>query len=392
MKSELLLLTRNFYPTIGGVEVYILEFIKFFTAKGRGKIHVLCPKKSALPDELKNGHVYLYSPKSNFTFFEIDHVLTGIKAYFQIIIFFVIFFIQGSGFLLKKNNKIKVIYAVGGIVAIMSALALGRIFGKKIFGHMHADFQFSQFPKLWKDFYKKIFSGLDKVFVNSRDGKIDLEKIGVDKTKIEIIDNWADGSIFELKDKESCRKALKLPLDKKIFLFVGRLSFEKGINEVLDCIEQYRNREDIFFVIIGDGHLKEKVFNCIKDNKQAVYAGSKKTKELVDYYNAADAALWGSIDTYYISITMIEGFHCGLPALCPKGTTNVPKWGKKEFEIKDGVLPDFAGILFESSAKGLSEAIEKFLKMKFDSKKIKEYALMKYSEKNAERIVEEMFS
>lgn len=73
--------------------------------------------------------------------------------------------------------------------------------------------------------------------------------------------------------------------------------------------------------------LKGAIEKRIKNNNNAIFLGPKRGVELVDYYNAADALLWGSIDTHYLSITIMEALHCGLPILAPRGTTNVCKWG-----------------------------------------------------------------
>ena len=392
MPTDILLITRNFHPTIGGVEAYITEFMKYFVKKQKGNLHILCPKRCSLPAELKNARIHLYIPGQNFTFVEIDILLKGIRVWFQGFIFQIIIFVDGIKFLLRKKIDILGIYGVGGPFAIIPTLILARLFGKKAYGHMHADFQFTQRRGLLKIFYRKLFNSLDRVFVNSRDVEIDLLNIGVNKLKIVMISNWVDRQVFKLKDKRICKQLFSFPEDKKVLLFVGRLSFEKGINEVLDCIDYFKGNKGYFFVIVGEGPLKGEVERRLRSNGNAIFLGPKRNFELVDYYNAADVLLWGSIDTSYVSITIMEALRCGLPILAPRSTTNVSKWGIKEYEVKEEVLPDFLGLLFKSNAKGLAKAIEKFTNLNFDRIRINQYATERYSDRNAGRIFEEFYS
>lgn len=310
----------------------------------------------------------------------------------QTILYYCFILFKGGGVLFKKKKNIACIYGVGGPFSIFPSLILAKLFRKNCFGHLHADFQFARRSGLLKILYRGLFNNLDRIFVNSKDVEIDLLNIGVNKSRVIVIANWVDTQIFRLKDKKACRQLLNFSEDKKVLLFVGRLSFEKGINEVLDCIDYFKDDDRYFFVIVGDGPLKENVKKRLKDNNSAIYMGPKRSAELVDYYNASDALLWGSIDTYYVSITTMEALHCGLPILSPRGTTNVPKWGIKEFEVKDGVLPDFAGMLFESSAGGLVGAVRRFMDVNFDRKRINQYAIEQYSDKNAVFIFEEFYS
>ena len=392
MPTDILLISRNFHPAIGGVETYITEFMKYFVKKQKGDLHILCPKRCSLPAGLKNARIHLYTPGLNFTFAEIDILLKGIQVWLQGFIFQIIIFIKGVSFLGRKKAGILGIYGVGGPFAIIPALILARLFGKKAYGHMHADFQFTRRSGLLKIFYRRLFNSLDRVFVNSRDVEIDLLNISVNKSKIVIISNWVDTQIFRLKDKRVCRQLFNFPEDKKVLLFVGRLSFEKGINEVLDCIDYFKDNKRYFFVIIGEGPLKGEVERRLRSNGNAIFLGPKRNFELVDCYNAADILLWGSIDTSYVSITIMEALHCGLPILAPRGTTNVSKKEIKKFEVKNEVIPDFLGLLFKSSAKELAEAIKKFTNLNFDRIRINQYATERYSDRNAERIFEEFYS
>jgi len=387
MKGNTLVIIRNFYPNIGGVETYINEFIKIYVKRKNTRLYIVCPIKGFLPESIKRNKVTMFIPKFNCSFVNLDTERRQILRMIQVIIYYIFILIQSVKVLLHKESNVAYIYGVGGPFSIFPSIILSKVFRKKCFGHIHADFQFKK--RLSRLIYRILFNKLDKIFVNSKDVQIDLLEIGVDKRKVVVIDNWVDKQIFKLKDKKTCRQVLNLPENKKILLFVGRLSPEKGINEVLDCIDFFKNDKRFFFVIIGDGPLKNVVEKRIQKNNNVIFLGPKKNFELVNYFNAADLLLWGSIDTHYVSITIMEALHCGLPVIAPITTTQDGKIGVEKYKVRPETLPSEVGVLFEGNVESLINAIDEFFSKKFIREEIKKYALKKYSEDNADLVLSE---
>ena len=389
MSKNTLIITRNFHPCIGGVETYIIEFIKCYIKRENSFLYILTPVRGTLPDYIDKKHdIRLISPKVNLSFVNIDKEEHGtlIQAFVQ----WLYLLIKGSQLILAKND-ISNIYGIGGPFAIVPSYILSKLFNKRCFGHIHADFQFQRRSTIARWFYKCVFKGLDRLFVNSQDVKTDILAINVPEEKLCIIHNWIDTNIFNLKNKKTCRENLNLPLDKDILLFVGRLSGEKGILQVLDCIDILGDHNSFIFLIVGDGPLRPIVEKRIKDKRNAVFAGPKSGVELANFYNAADVLLWGSIDTHYVSIVIMEALHCGLPVLAPRTTTQDGKIGIKEYFVKDETLPREVGLLFEGDVNSLIKAITVFFSTKFSRKKINLYAAEKYSEKNANPVLAELW-
>ncbi len=387
MGKNTLIITKNFYPEIGGVETYILEFIKYFIKKKSGIIYVITPKESILPAIFRNNkRVKLICPKFNITFTNPDVNFNIISTSIQICIYLFFVFSQ-SIILLLKQPKISNIIGIGGSFSISLSFLLGSVFNRKKFGHFHADFQFKKRSFVARSYYKLVFNRLDRIFVNSKDVLKDLVAIGVRKVKINIINNWVDANIFKIKDKKKIRRKLKLPLDKKILLFVGRLSTEKGIEEVLHCASILGERKDLIFIIVGLGPLQNLAIQYAENNKNIYYLGPKKPFELTDYYNASDFLLWGSLDVYYVSITIMEALHCGLPVIAPAVSTQGGKEKNEKFAVDENTLPPEVGILIKTSGEKLTKSIDNMLSKDFNRKIIKEYALKKYSEKNADPVL-----
>ena len=386
MRHNTLIITRNFYPSVGGVETYITEFIKCYLKRRKGHIYILCPIKAQLSNSIESNNTRLITPKTDLFFRNIDRDENTFLDLLQALLWYCFIFLKGIGLLLQGRTNISNIYGIGGTFAIFPSIVLAKLFNKKCFGHIHADFQFVQRNVLSQLFYRLMFNRLDKLFVNSKDVQVDLTSINVNKQKICVINNWADTEIFRLKDRKTCRDRLHLSLDKKILLFVGRLSEDKGILEVLNSIDNSKNREDLLFLIIGDGHLRPLVEARIKNNKNALYLGPKRDSELADYYNAADLLLWGAIETHYVSLIIMEALHCGLPVIAPITTTQDGKIGIKEFFVKQDTLPAKVGMLFDGDAESLVKAIDNCLNTRLDREEINKYALERYTEKNIDPV------
>jgi len=76
------------------------------------------------------------------------------------------------------------------------------------------------------------------------------------------IPNGIDVALFRDagKDKRSFRAEYEIPLDRRVVLFVGRLTPVKGIMEFLDAIGMAAGEfPEAFFVIVGDGPLRGEV-------------------------------------------------------------------------------------------------------------------------------------
>jgi len=385
--SHTLIITKNFYPYIGGVETYTIEFIKYYIKKKPSSfLYIICPLKDThLPHFMRTtNNIIMITPKINLTFVELDREKSIVLSGIQSMLYYSFILLYGIKLLFTSKNHISYIYGIGGPFSIFSSLILSRFFRKKCFGHIHADFQFVKRKSSARCFYRGIFNKLDTIFVNSKDAFDDLLKIKVNKERILIVHNWVDTSIFRVKDKQECRKSMGLPLDKKILLFVGRLSEEKGIMEVLNYAEKLKDNDNLIFIIIGDGALRVSVEKKTEGLTNVLYLGPKKSTELVDYYNASDCLFWGSVDVHYVSIIVMEALHCGLPVISPNISCQD---GKRQYVAVE-TLPSQTGILIDGEGSQLLPIeIEEFLHTKFDRQAIKQYALERYSEKNARELL-----
>ena len=160
------------------------------------------------------------------------------------------------------------------------------------------------------------------------------------------------------------RSRLRLPLDKKIVMFVsGNLNnSRKGINLLFEAIRNIPDKKNI--LILGIGHTAK-----AQPGLDIVYTGNISNVDvLADYFNAADIFVTPSL-AENSPLVVIESLCCGTPVV----GSNV------------GGIPDLIhegnGLLFETgNIKQLSEAITTALfEKKFDHAIIQKEAMDQHS-------------
>jgi colanic acid biosynthesis glycosyl transferase WcaI len=96
-----------------------------------------------------------------------------------------------------------------------------------------------------------------------------LERKGVATDKIEMIPNWIDTKFIKPKAKENSFSRRYGLTGKFIVQYAGNHGLTSGVEAVLTCAELARSYEDILFLFIGEGVLKENL------QKRALHNGLK---------------------------------------------------------------------------------------------------------------------
>lgn len=99
---------------------------------------------------------------------------------------------------------------------------------------------------------------------------------------------------------------------ENFYLFIGRLSEEKGIFKLLDAA---RSLPDISFKIIGDGPLKDEVIQAAQEHRNLEYLGFKQKEFIVEQLKKAKALLFPSVWYEGFPMTILEAFSCGTPVI-----------------------------------------------------------------------------
>lgn len=129
-----------------------------------------------------------------------------------------------------------------------------------------------------------------------------------------VIPNGIDLEIFNPKAKK-----IKKFLDGKVnILFVGRIEERKGLIYLLRAYQILEKKfQNLRLIIIGEGELKEKCQNFVKDQnlKEVYFEGEKTGKELVSYFNSSNIFCAPSIYGESFGIVLLEAMACGLPVV-----------------------------------------------------------------------------
>jgi rhamnosyl/mannosyltransferase len=139
--------------------------------------------------------------------------------------------------------------------------------------------------------------------------------------------DWVNNSSNRSERVEKIKSMYTLPL----VLFVGRLVYYKGIQYLIDAINQV---PDVSLVIIGSGPLKKELLNQIQNlnlERRIHILPEVDAETLHSYYEACDIFILPSVEkseTY--GIVQIEAMACGKPVICTElktGTTFINQDG-----------------------------------------------------------------
>lgn len=134
--------------------------------------------------------------------------------------------------------------------------------------------------------------------------------------------------------KKSARKKVKLPKEKKVVLFVGKLSthqYYKGIEILLNACEKLP--ENFMTVILGSGNLENYYRNLVKEkklNKKIIFTGYCKNEDLPYYYKSADVLVLPSTsNSEGFGLSLIEAMYHKTATITTK-VVGSAKWFEKE--------------------------------------------------------------
>lgn len=132
-----------------------------------------------------------------------------------------------------------------------------------------------------------------------------IKYLPIPKSKTIVIPNF----IQEMKINTEIKK------EKNLFLFVGRLSEEKGILNLLNIFTELPH---IKLVIIGQGPLEKKVLQYSK-YKNIIIKGYVSKEEVYTHMQKAMFTIIPSAPLYEFGpLALIESYACGTPVIAPK--------------------------------------------------------------------------
>lgn len=137
----------------------------------------------------------------------------------------------------------------------------------------------------------------------------------IDPLKITIIPN----GIFVPVSK---KKSYNYTERQKVFLYVGRISYDKGIDMLISVFSKLKQSTlaDIRLEVCGDGHLSSKIALLIQQyqlENSINISGNRPYHEVISLMSNAYALLVPSRTDNYPTV-IIEAFACGIPVIGSK--------------------------------------------------------------------------
>lgn len=158
---------------------------------------------------------------------------------------------------------------------------------------------------------------------------------------------------FDISQKSDYRKAIRsqyqIPEDAFVYGFVGRITRDKGINELLSAFKQL-TPENSYLMLVGSEEINKNIdfdlFNWSKSAENVIYTGSTSVVE--QYLSAMDVYILPSYREGFGS-GVIEAEAMGLPVI----VSNIPG-------PTDAMLKDETGLVVEKAdVKSLKVAMER---------------------------------
>ena len=190
---------------------------------------------------------------------------------------------------------------------------------------------------------------------------------------------------YPISERLKIRKGLGIADDDKVLLYIGRLSEEKNIDELLYGMKSYlADKDDVRFVLVGDGPDGERLQNYAKElgiGDKTIFTGEKPWDEIGKYYNIGDVFINAS-QSETQGLTYIEALASGLPVVakadrCLEGVVENGSNGymyhslEELFKILDSVLYDNYHMKMLKNA--AVKSVEKYSAMGFAIKLEAEY-------------------
>lgn len=219
-------------------------------------------------------------------------------------------------------------------------------------------------------------------FTRSADLKNLLVRHGATPEKIQVIYNGVDHDVYRPVPTAEARQRLSLSVGVPLIIYVGRLSPEKGVADLLQAFALVRkSAPQCRLLIVGDGPHAEPLraqADTLGLGDSAVWIGMKPPSEIPLYISAADVLCLAS-HREGVPNVILEANACGTPVVATR-VGGVPE-----------VVTEDTGLLVSPhDPRALAAAIESALQRHWDGVAIRQHAL-RFSWEDTARQMFELF-
>jgi glycosyltransferase involved in cell wall biosynthesis len=169
---------------------------------------------------------------------------------------------------------------------------------------------------------KEVITRADNVYVVSEKlKKMYIERYGVAEKKFTVIPNGFSGALYSDFDKKyneiRNEKRMEKGLDGRfLVVFVGSLKIWHGIDKFCTLADSLANRDDIRFLVLGDGEERSKIQEYCTTHNNLIFMGKLNYETMKKYLYASDLGImpYKKDDNFYFSpLKMFDMIGARLP-------------------------------------------------------------------------------
>ncbi|MDD2586436.1 MAG: glycosyltransferase family 4 protein [Syntrophomonadaceae bacterium] len=332
--------TDSYKPYTSGVVTSIATFKEELTRLGHN-IYIFAPSYPNYEEKEENVYRYYSLPAPT----NRDYTL-AIPVY------------PGMNMLLKKLNL--------DIIHVQSPFTMGRVgmhYARRhdipiLFTYHTLYSQYAHYFPVAQDLAKEVAIKYSNNFCNQCDHVIvpstEVEEILTKykiKTPISVIPTGVPIQKFTKGDRNWLQEHFHIPADRKVLLFVGRLTKEKNLEFLIKAFNQVKERKPLTTLVITaqgpiEGELKKLTTELglsLKDD--VVFTGALPFETLVNVYYSSDLFVFSSM-TETQGLVLIEAMAAGLPVVAVRA-----------YGVQDMVDSGKNGLLTECELDEFSDAI-----------------------------------
>lgn len=280
---KILIATETYYPNVSGVAVFSHNLAKKMVEKGH-QVFVIAPSPKFEEYKEKMDRVEIFRLKSKVNRFRNGYYVSKFP------------FIKTAKIL--EEIRPDVIHLQDPAWIALSTLLKAKKMNIPIVvtNHFSLEYLLSYVPYL--SFASPIFMKIVGGYLNWFYGKCDVltcpTKVVADnfqhhrvQSKIKVISNGVDVSRFlpHYADANLIKRRYKIPLQKPIILYLGRLDVDKNMDTYIKSIPFVLQKLDAHFVIVGEGTERKKL------EKLSVELGVKDNVTFIDFIPYEDSYL-----------------------------------------------------------------------------------------------------
>lgn len=217
----------------------------------------------------------------------------------------------------KLKNRIDVIIAPFAYPDGIASVIVGQMLGVPVVIKLHGgDMNVgARIPQIGR-WVRWGFERVDRIAAVSVPLAQAANEFGVPWSKIAVVEDGVDSTLFRIRDRAEAKREVGLPTDRRHIVYVGRLERRKGVYELMEAFEALMAQvPDVDLVLVGDG---EDTPACKawadKVGSRVILTGVKGMDEVAPYYAAADVATLPS-HAEGTPNCIIEALACGRPVV-----------------------------------------------------------------------------